>query len=78
MADTEAVYRYGSTDGEVVARHEVGPDTYLPSMGENITLPGSDSERRFIVTSRFPPSTVGFEREAAKSTYTIVVKDADR
>jgi len=55
MANMEAVYRYGSTDGEVVQRHEVGPDTPLPSVEETITVPGRDGARQIVVTAHFPP-----------------------
>lgn len=79
MAGMEAVYKFGSTSGEVVDRHEVGSDTQVPSVGDTITLPGSGGERQFIVTALFPGTTVGFNGEAPiSSTYTIVVEDAER
>jgi hypothetical protein len=55
MAHMEAVYRYGRTDGEVVDQHEVGPNTYLPSVGDTITLSDSSGEGRYVVKSRYPP-----------------------
>ena len=78
MADKEAVYRYGSPDGEVVDRHEVGPDTYLPSVGDTITLSDSGGEGRYVVKSRYPPSTASLEREEVVSAYTLVVENAYR
>jgi hypothetical protein len=78
MADKEAVYRYGSTKGEVVDRHEIGPDTHLPSVGDTIMLSDSGSERRFVVKYRFPPSHSSLEREGVVSAYTFVVENAYR
>jgi hypothetical protein len=78
MAHMEVVYRYGSTGGEVVHRHEVGEDTRLPSVNETITLPDRDGERRFVVMARFAPTTTLVEGEAVRSAYTILVKDADQ
>jgi len=78
MTDTEAVYRYGSTRGEVVDRPEVGPDTLLPSVGDTITLSDSGSEGRFVVKYRFPPSHSSLEREGFVSAYTFVVENAYR
>ena len=79
MIDTEAVYRYGSTRGEVVDRHdEVGPDTLLPSVGDTITISDSGGEGRFVVKYRYPPSTASLEREEVVSAYTFVVESAYR
>jgi hypothetical protein len=78
MAHMEAVYRYGRTDGEVVDQHEVGPNTYLPSVGDTITLSDSSGEGRYVVKSRYPPSTASLEREEVVSAYTLVVQDAYR
>ena len=78
MTDTEAVYRYGSTRGEVVVRHEVGPDTLLPSVGDTITLSDSGSEGRFVVKYQFPPSHASLERDSIISAYTFVVENAYR
>ncbi len=78
MTDTEAVYRYGSTRGEVVNRHEVGPDTLLPSVGDTITISDSGGEGRFVVKYRYPPSTASLEREEVVSAYTFVVESAYR
>jgi hypothetical protein len=78
MADTEAVYRYGSTRGEVVGRHEVGPGTHLPSVGDSITLSDSGGEGRFVVKYRFPPSHASLAREGIVSVYTFVVENAYR
>ena len=78
MADKEAVYRYGSTKGEVVDRHEVGPDTYLPSVGDTITLSDSGGEERYVVKSRYPPSTASLEHEEVVPAYTLVVQNAYR
>src|SRR5829696_6464833 len=71
MTDTEAVYRYGSTRGEVVERHEVGPDTLLPSVGDTITLSDSGSEGRFVVKYRFPPSHASLELNGVLSAYSL-------
>ena len=78
MTDTEAVYRYGSTRGEVVDRHEVGPDTLLPSVGDTITVSDSGGEGRSVVKYRYPPSTASLEREEVVSAYTFVVESAYR
>jgi hypothetical protein len=76
MADTEAVYRYGSTRGEVVDRHEVGPGTHLPSVGDSVTLSDSGGEGRFVVKYRFPPDTASLVGEEGVSAYTFVVENA--
>ena len=76
MANMEAVYRYGSTDGEVVHRHEVGPDTPLPSVEETITVPGRDGARQIVVTAHFPPTLALAEGEPVRTAYTLLVKDA--
>jgi hypothetical protein len=47
-------------------------------MDETITLPGSDSERRYLVTSCSHPYTTLVEGEAVKSVYSIVVEDAEQ
>jgi hypothetical protein len=80
MADMEAVYKYGSTDGEVLARHEIGADKELPSVGDTIPLPGSSGgEKRFVVTAFFPGVSGGVKGEVpTSSTYIIVVEDAER
>jgi hypothetical protein len=78
MVGKEAVYRYGSTRGDVVDRHEVGPDTHLPSVGDTITLSDSGGEGRFVVKYRFPPSSASLEREGLVSAYTFVVENAYR
>ena len=78
MVGKEAVYRYGSTRGDVVDRHEVGPDTHLPSVGDTITLSDSGGEGRFVVKYRFPPSSASLEQEGLVSTYTFVVENAYR
>jgi hypothetical protein len=78
MVGKEAVYRYGSTRGDVIDRHEVGPDTHLPSVGDTITLSDSGGEGRFVVKYRFPPSSASLEREGLVSAYTFVVENAYR
>ena len=78
MTDTEAVYRYGSTRGEVVDRHEVGPDTLLPSVGATITLSDNGREGRFVVKYRFLPSHASLELNEVISAYTFIVEEAYR
>jgi hypothetical protein len=76
MANLEAVYRYGSIDGEIVAQHEIESLADLPSVDETIPLPDKNSERRFVVMARFQPTTASWGGEATRSAFTIVVKDA--
>jgi hypothetical protein len=78
MVGKEAVYRYGSTRSDVVDRHEVGPDTHLPSVGDTITLSDSGVEGRFVVKYRFPPSSASLEQEGLVYAYTFVVENAYR
>jgi hypothetical protein len=78
MVATEVVYRYGTTNGEVVDRYEVGPDTNLPSVGDTIMIPDGSGGRCYVVKSRYPPSTASLEREEVVSAYTLVVQSAYR
>ena len=78
MGVTEVVYRYGTTDGEVVDRYEVGPDTNIPSVGDTIVVPEEGREGCYVVKSRYPPSTASLEREEEISANTLVVESAYR